>query len=303
MDQFSTVSVLPSPARPSCSARSVLSTSTLSGSDATSGMRNTSLLHLPSRGASPNPSRSAFGRRSMTTSACCDASSCAIDGCSSAIRASVPNKPVPRFFKVPPVARRPGRAWSSLSQRRERALDEWRERPSRFLDAGVRLSERGQLRHLQSGVATGIDALEGLEFHVHVERQAVVAGAATDAQAHAGDLAAIDVDAGRVPAAFGRDAETGAIIDDGALQRRDEIAHTESGAADVDEWIDHELAGAVIGHLAATVDLDHGDIARGEYVAGVGIEAQREHRGMFEHPDLVRRVLVACVGDALHLAP
>ena len=165
------------------------------------------------------------------------------------------------------------------------------------------LAERGELRHLQAGVAAGIDALERFEIHVHVEREAVVAGAAADADAHARDLPAVDIHARRVLAALGGDAEARAVGDDGALERGHEIAHAEARAADVDEWIDHELAGTVIGHLPAAIDLDHGDVAGGEHVARVGVQAQREHRRMLEQPDLVRRVLVARVGDALHLAP
>ena len=120
---------------------------------------------------------------------------------------------------------------------------------------GVRLAERRELRHLQARIAAGIDALERLEVHVHVEREAVIAGAAADAQADARDLAAVDVHAGRVLAALGGDAEAGAVVDDGAFQRGDEVAHAEAGAADVDEWIDDELAGAVIGDLPAAIDL------------------------------------------------
>ena len=113
----------------------------------------------------------------------------------------------------------------------------------------------------------------------------------------------VDVHARRVLAAFGRDAEAGAIGDDGALERGDEIAHAQAGAADVDEWIDDELAGTVIGDLPAAVDLDHGDVAGGEHVARVCIHAEREHRRMLEQPDLVGRIRIARVGDALHFAP
>src|SRR6185369_4247418 len=203
----------------------------------------------------------------------------------------------------PPADWTPREAAGSLFQRRECALQEGRECLAGRLDRRIRLTERGELRHLQSRVTAGIDALKRLEVHVHVEREAVITRAAADAQADAGDLATIDVDTRRVLAALGADAEAGTVVDHGAFQHGDEVAHAEPRAADVDEWIDHELAGAVIGDLPAAIDLHDGNVAGREHVAGVAVQTLCEHRRMLEQPDLVRRVRIARVGDALHLAP
>src|SRR6478609_9975727 len=50
-------------------------------------------------------------------------------------------------------------------------------------------AERGQLRDFQPGHAAGIDAREGFEIHIYVQRQAVVTRAAADAHAPTGRLA------------------------------------------------------------------------------------------------------------------
>src|SRR5689334_21661687 len=282
MDQLSTVRVLPEV--PSNGSRSALRISTLSGSEATSGTRYTSALHLPLSGARALPSVSSLGRRSMTTSGL--SASCGRAGGMTAIRDNRPRIRVARI-KVPsrPVwtarAARGSIAAGLLALARELALQERREGATRRLDGGVGLTLRRELRHLQARITAWIDALERLEVHVHVEGQAVVAGAAADAQAHARDLLAADVDARRVLAAFGLDAERGAVRDHGTLERGDQVAHAEPGAADVDEWIDHELARTVVGDLPAAIDLHHRDVAGGQHVAGVAIEPLREHRRVF----------------------
>src|SRR5262245_16510207 len=173
MDQLSTVSVLP--AVPSKGSRSAFSRSTLSGSEATSGMRNTSSLHLPANGASALPSVSSLGRRSMTTRGF--SSACAIAAGVAKIRARNWNAAARKrvaWFIEPPVAIWTARgARGSIlaafpAQRRELALQERRERASGGFDRGAGLAQHRELRHLQARVAAGVDALEGLEVHVHV---------------------------------------------------------------------------------------------------------------------------------------
>ncbi len=59
-------------------------------------------------------------------------------------------------------------------------------------------------------------------------------------------------------------------------------------AAQVEDGIADELSGAVVGDVAAAVDLVKGDTAAGkqfiggEDVGAAGVAAKREHRGMFE---------------------
>ena len=91
--------------------------------------------------------------------------------------------------------------------------------------------------------------------------------------------------------------------DDGLLDAVDEVAHTDALAAQVDQRIGDDLAGAVIGHLAAAVDPDHRDVARRQQVLGLAGLPLGEHRRVLHQPKLVAGVSVAVVGEGLHCAP
>ncbi|KAG1587339.1 hypothetical protein G6F46_014749 [Rhizopus delemar] len=67
--------------------------------------------------------------------------------------------------------------------------------------------------------------------------------------------------------------------------------------------IDHDLAGTVIGHLAAAVAVDDGDVAGVEHVLRQAGLAQGVHRRVLAQPDLVRRIGAALVGVRLHFLP
>src|SRR5690606_27515169 len=121
--------------------------------------------------------------------------------------------------------------------------------------------------HFEPGVAAGIDAPERLQVHGDVERQAVEAAAVAHPDPERGDLgAAIDVDAWRAVAAPGRDAPAGQGVDDRLLDAADVVAHAQLQPAQVDQRIGHQLAGAVVGHLAAAVHLQHRDVAGHQHV-------------------------------------
>ena len=153
-----------------------------------------------------------------------------------------------------------------------------------------------------SGVLLGGGA-HTVEVAVDVERHAVKAGAAANAQADAGELDPIHVDARRIAAAGRFDAVPGAQVDDALFQAAHEIAHAQARAPQIDERVDHELAGSVVGHLAAAVDLDHRDVAGREQVFRLGVEPERKHALVLAEPDLVGRRLVASVGEFLHRPP
>jgi hypothetical protein len=74
-------------------------------------------------------------------------------------------------------------------------------------------------------------------------------------------------------------------------------------AADVEQKIANQLAGAVIGHLPATVHLYHRDIARKQQVFGLSGLALGKHRRMLQQPDFVVAVRIACIGELLHGLP
>src|SRR5690606_34305595 len=157
--------------------------------------------------------------------------------------------------------------------------------------------------HLQPGVAAGIDAVEGLQVHGDVEGQAVEAAAAAHADAERGDLGAVDVDAGRAVAAATLDVPLGQGVDHRLLDAADVVAHAELQPAQVQQRVGHDLAGPVVGDLAAAVNADHRDVPGGQHVLGTARLAEGEHGIVLHQPQLVGGGLGARIGEALHRPP
>ncbi|KAG0770863.1 hypothetical protein G6F22_017016 [Rhizopus arrhizus] len=111
--------------------------------------------------------------------------------------------------------------------------------------------------------------------------------AAAHAEAERGDLGAADVDARGTLAAFGTDVPLGQGIDEGLLDAADIVAHTNAQPRQAQQRIDHDLAGTVIGHLAAAVHVQHRDLARRQHMLVLASLAQGEHRIVLDHPQLV----------------
>src|ERR1044072_1424231 len=59
-------------------------------------------------------------------------------------------------------------------------------------------AERAEIGHFEPAVAARIDAAKRLRVHRDVEREAMITAAAADPQPDARELAAFDIDAGRV---------------------------------------------------------------------------------------------------------
>src|SRR3546814_10149512 len=95
----------------------------------------------------------------------------------------------------------------------------------------------------------------------------------------------------------------GQRVDHRVLDPAHVVAHADLQAPQVEQRIDHDLAGAVVGHLATTVDVQHRDVAGHQHVLGLAGLAEGEHRVVLDHPDLVGRRFVAHVGETLHSAP
>src|SRR5437879_6399350 len=164
-------------------------------------------------------------------------------------------------------------------------------------------SELDELCHFETLIAARIDATEGLEVEVHVEREPVIARAAAHADAYACQLSARDIHPGSVAARFGRDPEVRREIDHAALESGYQVAYAESRPPQVDQWVHHELPWAVVGYLAAAVDVHDWNIARRQHVSRARVHAKREHRRMLEKPDFIGRGAIAFVREALHGAP
>src|ERR1019366_3178623 len=143
-------------------------------------------------------------------------------------------------------------------------------------------------------------APKGLQIHVDVERKPVVACTAADANAKTRKLAFGDVHAGSVAATLRRDSKRSCVVDDAFLKRAYQRAHAQARALQVNERIDDELSGPVIGDLATAIDLQHGNVAGREQVGAACVHAEREDRRVLEKPDLIRAFAVTLVGEFLH---
>jgi hypothetical protein len=131
------------------------------------------------------------------------------------------------------------------------------------------------------GDAAGDDEGEVAEVGGDVESEAVRGDGLGDVDADGGDLflgdgaASIGPDAGELADALGGDPEVFAGEDEGFFHEADEVDGAEVGAlfagevaAEVEDGIADELAGAVVGDVAAAVDLVDGDAFAGEEVVG-----------------------------------
>src|SRR5690606_26581623 len=114
---------------------------------------------------------------------------------------------------------------------------------------------------------------------------------------------AIDVDAGGAVLAGALDVPFGQGVDHRLLDPAHVVAHADLQPAQVEQRVGHDLAGAVVGDLAAAVDVQHRDVARGEHVLGAAGLAEGEHRIVLDQPQLVGRGRVTRVGEGLHRAP
>src|SRR6266581_3817068 len=90
----------------------------------------------------------------------------------------------------------------------------------------IRPSQLGQLGHLQTLVATGIDPAERLQVEIHVHCKPVIAGMASDADTDTSELLVGDVDAGSAAARLGGDTEITRQLDYALLESRNNIADT-----------------------------------------------------------------------------
>src|SRR5581483_3551764 len=107
------------------------------------------------------------------------------------------------------------------------------------------------------------------EVDADVEREAVRRHAAGDADADGGDLRIADPGARAPLGAAGGDAEAGERLDQRRFERADVGGGAHSPAAQVEDRVAHDLAGAMERDVAAAVgpdDLRAEIIARGEEV-------------------------------------
>src|SRR5712671_423277 len=139
------------------------------------------------------------------------------------------------------------------------------------------------LRYRKARIAAGIDRGKRREVHVDVEGEAVVGAAARHANAERGDLRALHVNPGSAGPAFAAPLEK---VDHRLLEQPHEALHPDAAPREIDQGVEHDLAGAVIRDLAAPVRAQHRDavLDRG----GLGALSQRVDRRMLDQPDFIR---------------
>ena len=99
---------------------------------------------------------------------------------------------------------------------------------------------------------------------------------------------------------FAVDAKARQGRDDPTFEAFDEGADIAAPAPQVEHRVNDALAGAVIGDLAASIDLHHGNITRRKQVFLRRVQTQGKDRRVFAVPDLVRRRVVPLIREFLH---
>src|SRR5690625_3643837 len=104
------------------------------------------------------------------------------------------------------------------------------------------------VHHSQPLIATGVDSVEGLQVHVHVQRQPVVAAAAPHPQTKGGNLLVVrSIDTGRVRLGKRLDAVRLQGRHQAVFDTAHQLADAHTAPPQVDHGIGDQLAGAVIG--------------------------------------------------------
>src|SRR5690348_15855951 len=114
------------------------------------------------------------------------------------------------------------------------------------LGGRARHAEVARLRHREAGIAARIDGRGRCEVHVDVEREAMVRAAARHPYAEGRHCGTVHIDSRRAGPPFSARADE---IDHRLLEQADERFHLEGAAAEIDQRIEHDLSGAMVGDL------------------------------------------------------
>ena len=136
----------------------------------------------------------------------------------------------------------------------------------------------------------------------------MIAATAPDAQAERGDLGdaavlAVDIDAGCPVETPGGDALSGKQVDDCLFDARDEVLDLEAAPGEIDQQIENDLAGAVVGDLSAAINPDERNRGRTQEVLGFAGLAERIDRWVLATPDFIGGGWGPCGGEIDHRLP
>lgn len=160
-----------------------------------------------------------------------------------------------------------------------------------------------QPSNLEPGVTAGIDPTKGTCIKIDIEREPVIAAAPAHTQANRGDLRWADVDARRIGARLRWHAVLGQEIDHRLLEQVHQLLDAEARAFEIQQEIGDQLAGPMVGHLAAAIALNDGDLAGIQDMLRQAGLAKGEHRWMLEQPKLVVRFSISRIAKLSHARP
>ncbi len=123
------------------------------------------------------------------------------------------------------------------------------------------------------------------------------------AQTQGRDLGALYVDPGRAQLAFTIDAIIAQYLQDTLLDAPHQLLHAHPFALKVDQHVGDDLAGAVIGNLAAAIGLNHRYRRGLQQMLGLARETLGIDRRMLQQPNFVARFGVALRSESLHRVP
>ncbi len=117
--------------------------------------------------------------------------------------------------------------------------------------------------------------------------------ATAHAQAERGDFRASDVNPGRTGFALRADIPDGQRVDDRLFDPADEFTHADAGAAQIDQWIRHDLTRPVISHLSTAINRNDGNRAGQQNMLPLAGLTERKHGLVLKHPELVGHALAS----------
>src|SRR5690349_20298991 len=130
--------------------------------------------------------------------------------------------------------------------------------------AGVPAQLRGKRRDALVRDAAGHDQVEEIDVGRDIERESVTRNPAGNADADRADLFITNPGAAESLHAPGLESVARADTDHHFLEVANVAMHVAPIGIEVDDRITHQLAGAVVGHVAAAARLEDVDAKRGE---------------------------------------
>ncbi len=140
---------------------------------------------------------------------------------------------------------------------------------------------------LQVCESTGIDALERLQIHIHIQSQTVESTTMSHAYAERANLGAVNIDPGRSIAALGSYTGPGQRIDHALLDQVYVAANAQTQTPQIQQRVGHDLTRAMVGDLAPTIASHNRNTTRCQQMLAPPSLTQGEYRVVLKQPQLI----------------